>query len=259
MSDSLPWFRVDNAMVDHPRTHALCDLLGEPLAGWYVIRLWSWTMRYAAHGRLSNGARTALETACGWRGQAGGLVDALLAVGWLETDDSGCLEVHDWEEHQGAAVAKAQKDAERKRAVREEARRRRGDGAETARAVSAAGAGTRRDETRRDEETTHVADEPRPLLEVVDQPSSAVLDVWECWRQECRHPRAVLTRTRRRLIEARLKDYPAGRLQAAILGCSRSPWHRGENERRIRYDSLELILRDAEHIERFESMHKGAA
>lgn len=50
---SLPWFRVDTAIVDHPRIVDLCTVLGDPLAGWYVIRLWSWTMRYAPSGALS--------------------------------------------------------------------------------------------------------------------------------------------------------------------------------------------------------------
>lgn len=145
---SLPWFRVDNDFAAHPKTYALCEELGDPNAGMYVIRLWTHTMRYAARGRLGDGARTALERACEWRGQSGELVAALLKTGWLVETENGA-EVHDWDEHQGAAVAKAQKDADRKR----DERKRRADGAETARRRrgDAAGNGTERNGTKKQE------------------------------------------------------------------------------------------------------------
>lgn len=149
---SLPWFRVDTDFAAHPKTYALCDELGDPNAGMYVIRLWTYTMRYAARGRLADGARTALERACEWRGQSGALCAALEKVGFL---DAGA-EVHDWDEHQGAAVAKAEKDAERKR----DERKRRGDGAGTARAKKAHGAGngTGRNETEKKEPASRESD-----------------------------------------------------------------------------------------------------
>lgn len=144
---SLPWFRVDNDSVDHPKVDALAEKLDEPLALAYVIRLWAWTMRYAARGRLAPGARLSVERACGWRGQPGALWSALVETGWIDLHADGSAEVHDWDEHQGAAVAKAEKDANRKR----ENRKRLAGGAETARAGRAVGAGngTERDETER--------------------------------------------------------------------------------------------------------------
>lgn len=39
--------------------------------------------------------------------------------------------------------------------------------------------------------------------------------------------------------------------EAAILGCRLSDFHQGNNPRRKKYDELELILRDAKHIEMF--------
>lgn len=151
---SLPWFRVDVDLVDHPKVDALCDRLGDPLAGWYVIRLWAWTMRYAARGRLAPGARLSVERACGWRGESGALWAALLDTGWIEPADADGHLVHDWAEHNGAAVAKAEKDAERKREARA-ARARRGDGARRSvdagadRRADAAGNGTERNGTRK--------------------------------------------------------------------------------------------------------------
>lgn len=114
----LPWFRVDVDMPDHPKADMLSDELGDPNALAYVVRLWAWTMRYAARGRLAAGARLSAERACRWRGEPGALWAALEKTGWVERVDADTFEVHDWPEHNGAAVAKAEKDAERKRAAR---------------------------------------------------------------------------------------------------------------------------------------------
>lgn len=209
----LSWFRVDVAMVDHPRTYALCDRLNDPRAGWYVIRLWSWVMRYAARGRLSDGARTALERACEWGGQAGELVQALIDVGWLEIDPAGGLSVHDWDEHQGAAVEKAEKDSERKREDRkrrgngaETARAELADGAETARGRRADGAGTRRDETRRDStrRKKDISGDGAQVLALLHPLQS----VWNDNRAPSMPEWRETSPTRKKHADARLKERP---------------------------------------------------
>lgn len=260
---SLPWFRVDVEMVDHPKIHHLETLLG-PNAGWYYLRLLSWTARYASRGRLSTFARASLERSCGWSGDVGRLVSALLEAGLLDETETGELEVHDWWEKQGAIVSKAEKDKER---LREE-RKRRGIVARASRDGSAGVAGdvTLRDETRRVEtlsstldliplEVKLPEDTPRALEEKLTDDE---FQVFEHWRQTLEHPRAVASKERKRLIAKWLPVYGVARLQAAIVGCSRSPHHMGQNDRHQRYDSLELILRDAKHIEDFERL-AGAA
>ena len=160
---SLPWFRVDVDLVDHPKVLALADALdcAEAEAGWLVVRLWAWTMRYAARGRLAPGARPALERL--WNGagtapESGSVVDALVRAGFLDASEDGGWEVHDWDEHNGAAVAKAEKDAERKRTAR--ARRSNGRGQSADGRADGAGNGTGRDGT--EQTTTIVEDKPRP-------------------------------------------------------------------------------------------------
>ena len=66
---------------------------------------------------------------------------------------------------------------------------------------------------------------------------------------------------RAKVIRARLADgYSLEDLCLAVDGCAASAWHQGENDRRTVYDSLALILRDADHTERFmaagEQAHK---
>ena len=159
---SLPWFRVDVDLVDHPKVLALADALdcAEAEAGWLVVRLWAWTMRYAARGRLAPGARPALERL--WNGagtapESGSVVDALVRAGFLDASEDGGWEVHDWDEHNGAAVAKAEKDAERKRAARARRSSGRGQSADG----RADGAGTERNGTGRD--GTKEEDQQRPV------------------------------------------------------------------------------------------------
>jgi hypothetical protein len=51
------------------------------------------------------------------------------------------------------------------------------------------------------------------------------------------------------VIEAALKLHDEPTLRASISGYRNSPHHMGQNERRTVYDDIELLLRDATHIE----------
>lgn len=257
------WLRLETDMVDHPKTGRLAARLGEPLAGWYVVRALAWMSRFCPVGHVRDSDGTSLESSAEWRGEPGKLLAALVDCGWLDAVDDG-WEWHDWADHQGKVAHKASKERERKAAYRARVSQtvpRDNDG--TSHGTSA-GRPAQRDVTLRDvtlREKQHVEDKPRPSVKVIDDDSLTVdeRDVWRCWRVECRHPRAVLTADRLKLIRKWLPVYGVERLQAAILGCARSPHHQGQNDRNTRYDSLELILRDAKHIEMFEGINRGAA
>ena len=76
--------------------------------------------------------------------------------------------------------------------------------------------------------------------------------VFKYWQQRLNHPRAKLDRKRQRAIAARLKDgYSIDDLKRAIDGCRASPWHQGQNDKRRTFDDIELICRDAAHVEQF--------
>lgn len=78
-------------------------------------------------------------------------------------------------------------------------------------------------------------------------------EVFRHWQETMERPQAIMTPKRQQLIQARLREgYTVERLKAAIDGCKRSPFHMGQNDRKRRFDSIELILRDAKHIEDFE-------
>lgn len=74
--------------------------------------------------------------------------------------------------------------------------------------------------------------------------------VFSHWQRVLEHPKARLDRKRDALIRRQLKAYSVEDLCRAIDGYGASAFHRGENDRGERYDGLDLILRDAGHIER---------
>lgn len=71
--------------------------------------------------------------------------------------------------------------------------------------------------------------------------------------------RVTLTRARSDLIARRLDEYPVEDLVDACKGLGASAFHRGDNDRGKRYDTLELCLRDASKIEGFRDEHRGDA
>lgn len=81
--------------------------------------------------------------------------------------------------------------------------------------------------------------------------TSDVDAVFDHWRKVMDHPKAANDDKRRKLIRARLADgYTAADLRNAITGYSRSPWHMGENDRKTKYDGLDLILRDCSKVDK---------
>ena len=54
-------------------------------------------------------------------------------------------------------------------------------------------------------------------------------------------------------VAAAIADYGVSECKAAIDGCAASDFHMGRNKQKKRYDDLELLFRDQDHIERFLS------
>jgi hypothetical protein len=91
-----------------------------------------------------------------------------------------------------------------------------------------------------------------------------VLTVFNHWTAIMDHKRARMDVARARVIRERLRDgYSVEDLCLAIDGCAASSFHMGENDRRQVYDSISLILRDADHVDKFiragETAHRMIA
>jgi hypothetical protein len=111
------------------------------------------------------------------------------------------------------------------------------------------------------------------LAEVMDcirnvQPASSAVAVitvkevdviFDYWRKVMNSPRSVLDDKRRKLIVNALKLYSPADVCKAIRGCSKSPHNMGDNPSKRQYNGLNLILRDAEHIDTYIKLDAGTA
>ena len=80
----------------------------------------------------------------------------------------------------------------------------------------------------------------------------AVVSIFDFWKETFNHPKSLLDDNRKRRIKAALKmGYTVDDLKEAITGCSLTPHNMGDNDRGQRYDGLNVILKDADNIDRF--------
>lgn len=106
----------------------------------------------------------------------------------------------------------------------------------------------------REVETSPIAlnDQSNTGTEGNDLMSRSIVEVFEYWKQILQHPKAKLDRKRKQKIAAALKqEFTISQLKQAIDGCSKSQFHMGQNAQGKRYDGIDLIFRDAGHIEQF--------
>lgn len=88
-------------------------------------------------------------------------------------------------------------------------------------------------------------------------PEEFVQEIWDYWISVMRRTskrKPILDATRRQIIAAAIHDYDLGGCRDAIDGCALSEFHMGRNKMNKRYDSVELIFRDAEHVEKFQEI-----
>lgn len=98
---------------------------------------------------------------------------------------------------------------------------------------------------KRKEEKTNVA-QSAPVT------SPEIELVFEFWKTAMKSPRSMLDDKRRKAIKSALKTgYTAEQLCDAISGCAKSDFHMGKNDKGLKYNGLDLILRNAEYIDKF--------
>ena len=94
---------------------------------------------------------------------------------------------------------------------------------------------------------------PRETLPVfLGENSAAVTELFDYWKLVMNHPKAKLDNARKKKIIAAIKlGFSVDKLKQAIDGCSKSPWHMGNNDQKKKYDNISLVFRNAEKIEQF--------
>lgn len=104
-----------------------------------------------------------------------------------------------------------------------------------------------RDINRKD--NSRVADTTRPVTS--DRCEIQIDEIFRHWQQVMNHPKAKLDSKRSKIIKQRLQIFSVYQLKQAVDGCASSKFHMGDNPEKRRHDSINLIFRDADHIEKF--------
>lgn len=81
-----------------------------------------------------------------------------------------------------------------------------------------------------------------------------IQELFDFWIQACRptaRRRPLLDSKRRTRLGAAIHDYGIETCRDAITGCTMSDFHMGRNKTNKKYDDVELIFRDAKHVEQF--------
>ena len=108
-----------------------------------------------------------------------------------------------------------------------------------------------REEERRVEESREEKKREEDSKNIVALKPDEAVEVFNYWRSVMDHPRAQLDGKRKALINKSLRLYPSSDLKLAVHGCSVTPFNMGDNDRGQVYDSLAVILKDADQIDRF--------
>jgi len=110
-----------------------------------------------------------------------------------------------------------------------------------------------------------VGDETVPPINLINEHNqkeepNLVEKVFEKWVEATeKHPkRTKLDEKRRSVIRKALKTHSFEDVCDAVIGWKREPFYCGQNDRNAIYNSLNLLLRDAEHIEKFRDLEREA-
>jgi hypothetical protein len=90
------------------------------------------------------------------------------------------------------------------------------------------------------------------LLEEAQSTIERVRWVFQRWQEIYARPRSKMDAAREKVIRDRLRDgYEPADLELALYGCKFSDFHQGNNDRGEKYDTITLILRSADHVDKF--------
>lgn len=88
--------------------------------------------------------------------------------------------------------------------------------------------------------------------------SSDIVLIFDYWVSITGKQRSKLDKKRTKQIRDAIKlGYTTEQLKMAIDGNHRSSWHQGNNDRRMIYDSIDLIFRNADQIDKFIQIANG--
>lgn len=117
----MTWIRIDASLPTHRKSIELGEELRSPTAWAHLVQLWGWAAANATGGTIKGRApERVIEVAAGWRGKKGRFVTAAINAGFIDVVIAGQeYALHDWQEHNGKALQRADDAAKRMRDHRE--------------------------------------------------------------------------------------------------------------------------------------------
>lgn len=89
-----------------------------------------------------------------------------------------------------------------------------------------------------------------PTVDPVVEDDPIVI-IFAYWQKVMKSPGSALDKPRRGYIEKALKNYTPREVCEAIRGCSMTPHNMGINDRNEKYNGLNVVLKNADNIDRF--------
>lgn len=117
----MAWIQVHQQLKDHRKLLAAADDLEiEPahMLG-LLISFWLWALDNTPGGSLEGISNRNIARAAQWNGNPDALAEAMKNAGFLDKNDDGTLEIHDWYEYTGKLID--QREAEKLRSRRRRA------------------------------------------------------------------------------------------------------------------------------------------
>lgn len=110
------WIEVHDTLPEHRKTERLAQALGvdQAWAAGILVCLWTWALRNAPDGDLTDVSEKALSRACFWEKKSRPLGRALRDCGWIDPDNR----LHHWDDYAGRLMEKRAANARRMRAAR---------------------------------------------------------------------------------------------------------------------------------------------
>ena len=240
----MAWLKLEDTFYDHPKIRKLARQLAinRAQAAGHLALLWSWALRHAPDGDLSDIDIEDIEDAAQWENDPGGFVAACKTCGLIdETGDQ--IAIHNW-------ISRGGSFAENKRKQRNRDKRKTCDG--TVPGLSRDSDGTVPEMSRPRVEKSRVEYRSGDSAAgAADHSADDIQGIWRHYREYHPGTAKALKSNRKeyQLIRARLGDFDAETLKKAIDGYHRSAFHCGDNPQGKQYQSLALIMRDISHVQ----------
>lgn len=117
----MAWLQVHQTLKDHRKLFDAADELEitPPHMMGLLVSFWLWALDNAPKGDLAGITPRMIARAAQWDGEPEKLAETLIRAGWIDENEDGTLEIHDWYEYAGKLID--QRQAEKERSARRRA------------------------------------------------------------------------------------------------------------------------------------------